>query len=124
MVDDVQNRTVGYMGLAFIDWVNGTAEADAVVRGGDATRGLMSKALGTMLRWAKGQLGISQLGVRVRSDNSALEFYRKFGFCEVQRIPLRRVEQENMIQWVEDPLLQIAEPSLVHMVLSDNNENQ
>lgn len=119
MVDDVNGKTIGYMGLAFIDWKNGSGEADAIVRGGEAPPGLMSRAMRTMLNWAHGQLGLTTLGVRVRSDNRALEFYRKFGFEEVRRNTLRRTEEPGGIRWIEDDALPPAEPSLVHMVLKN-----
>ena len=90
MLDDAERKTIGYMGLAFIDWAAGTAEADAVVRGIDAPRGLMSQALRTLLSWAQGQLAFNRIGVRVRSDNPALGFYEKLGFKETHRVSLRR----------------------------------
>src|ERR1051325_10916416 len=50
MVDDaLSGRTFGYMGLAFIDWANGSGEADAIVRGAAAGPGQMKSALQTML---------------------------------------------------------------------------
>jgi RimJ/RimL family protein N-acetyltransferase len=117
MVDDANGQTIGYMGLAFIDWENSLGEADAIVRGRAATAGLMKRALLTLLNWAHGQVGLNHLGVRVRSDNPAVEFYRKLGFEEVRRVPLRRIEQPNMIQWVEDESLEQGDVSLVHMLL-------
>jgi GNAT superfamily N-acetyltransferase len=119
MIDDASRQTIGYMGLAFIDWQNNTGEADAIVRGGVAPPGLMSRAMRTMLGWARVQLHLSTLGVRVRSDNEALTFYHKFGFQEARRVPLRRSESEGMVSWVEDDSLQPGEPSLVHMLLPD-----
>jgi RimJ/RimL family protein N-acetyltransferase len=116
MVDDATGRTFAYMGLDFINWENRSGEADAIVRGGEARRGLMTLALQTMLGWAQGQLGLTHLGVRVRSDNSALHFYERMGFREVNRVPLRMVREENMIRWVEDELMQASTVSLVHMV--------
>lgn len=115
MVDSIDGETVGYMGIAFIDWEAGYGEADAIVRGAESAPGLMGKALETLLDWAGGQLNLSRLGVRVRSDNAAVEFYRKLGFQEVKRVPLKKVEEPGMVKWVEDPSLPPSEPSLVHM---------
>jgi len=118
MVDDAHDgRPIGYMGVAFIDWERGSGEADAVVRGGDAPPGLMTLALRTMLTWARDHLELVEIGVRVRSDNTAMIFYRKFGFQEVKRVPLRRIETHDMVRWIEDESLQSAEASLVHMAL-------
>jgi RimJ/RimL family protein N-acetyltransferase len=116
MLDDTTGRTFGYMGLAFIDWEDLSGEADAIVRGLDCTPGLMTRALRTLLSWAGCQLGLKTLGVRVRSDNSALEFYRKFGFAETRRVPLRRTENGDGILWVENESID-SDVSLVHMVL-------
>jgi RimJ/RimL family protein N-acetyltransferase len=125
MVDDARNgETIGYMGLAFIDWENSSGEADAIVRGREAAPGLMKRAMRTMLDWAHSQLGLEMLGVRVRSDNPAVEFYRKFGFRELRRVTLRRVDRADMIEWVEDESLPLGEPSLVHMTLEDTGDHR
>jgi len=115
MVDDLNGRTFGYMGLDYIDWEQGYGEADAVVRGAEAAPGTMKRALQTLLTWARGWLGLHELGVRVRSDNTALEFYRKVGFYEVRRVALRRVEEPQMVRWVEDTSLESSEVYLIHM---------
>lgn len=123
MVDDQNGHTSGYMGLDYIDWDQAYGEADAVVRGADAAPGTMKCALETLLAWAQGQLGLSKLGVRVRSDNTALNFYREVGFQEIFRVPLRSVEEPGMIRWVEDPSVKATETYLVHMVWGRENQS-
>lgn len=113
---DVDGRTVGNIGLDFIDWETGYGEADNIVRGGEPQRGLMKLALQTTMDWAFNQLGLSSLGVRVRSDNTALEFYRKVGFKETKRVPLRRIVEPDMVRWVEDATAESPSASLVYMV--------
>ncbi|MCL2927326.1 MAG: GNAT family N-acetyltransferase [Trichodesmium sp. MAG_R01] len=115
MVDDLNGRTFGYMGLDFINWETGDGEADAIVKGQQAPPGTMKIALQTLLSWALSQLGLSSLRVRVRSDNTALEFYQKVGFTEKCRVPLRRIDELDMIRWVEDASLKSADLSLVYM---------
>jgi RimJ/RimL family protein N-acetyltransferase len=117
MVDDASGRTVGYMGLAFIDWEKMTGEADAIVRGEASAPGLMTRSLRALMDWALAQLGLKTLGVRVRSDNRAVEFYQKLGFKEQRRVSLRRIDEGDFVRWVEDESLGAAEPGLVHMVL-------
>lgn len=115
MADDLFGKTWGYMGLDYIDWAQGYGEADAIVRGGDAVPGRTQRTLKVLLAWGKGQLGLRKLGVRVRSDNPALEFYRKSGFNEIRRVPLRRVTEPAGARWIEDPSLRAATVHLVHM---------
>lgn len=115
MVDDVFGNPFGYMGLAFVNWSEKYGEADSVVRGKQARSGLMMLALQSLLDWAKGYLNLSSFGVRVRSDNTALEFYRKVGFIEFLRVPLCRKEEDGMIRYVEDQAHKSATVSLVHM---------
>lgn len=116
MVETLSGERVGHIGLGFINWSTGYGEADAIVRGGNAPHGLMKLALQTTLQWAKDQLGLNTLGVRVRSDNTALDFYRKVGFEEIKRIPLAVTSTPDMITWTEDPALKDAKASLVHMI--------
>jgi RimJ/RimL family protein N-acetyltransferase len=115
MVDLPDGQTIGQIGIDFIDWETGYGEADAIIRGGEAPKGLMKDALRTALSWSIAQLGLSSLGVRVRSDNSALEFYRKVGFVEQKRVPMRRTEEPGMIRWTEEPGYKDASASLVYM---------
>lgn len=116
MVENLQGERIGHIGLGFIDWSTGYGEADAIVRGGNSPPGLMKLALQTALKWAKEQLGLTALGVRVRSDNTALDFYRKVGFEEIKRVPLGVRETPDMITWFEDPNLKDSRASLVHMI--------
>ena len=117
MVDDPGGATVGHMALAVTDWRAGIAEVDSVVRGGEAPKGLATRALHGMWQWGRAALGLSDLHVRVRSDNTALEFYEKAGFRELRRVPLRRHEAEGEVQWVKEPSLNGSNVSLVHMEL-------
>lgn len=113
---DVDGQTVGNIGLDFIDWETGYGEADNIVKGGESRHGLMKLALQTTMDWAFKQLGLRSLGVRVRSDNTALEFYRKVGFKETKRVPLRRVVEPDMVRWIEDAAAESPSASLVYMV--------
>ena len=118
MVDDTENRTFGYMGIGYINWDAGYGEADAIVRGGPAPPGVMTTALRTLLNWGRGQLGLDTIGVRVRSDNPALSFYRKFGFVEEKRVPLSsRIEPDKTV-WYEDSAKTSAGISLVYHSLT------
>lgn len=115
MVDDLTGRTFGYMGFDFINWEEGYGEADAIVKGGSAPPGTMKLALTSLLEWGAGKLGLRNIYVRVRSDNSAIDFYKKTGFSEVSRIPLCRIEEPSMVKWVEDNTATTPKVSLVYL---------
>ena len=117
MLDDALGATVGYLGLAFIDWDNLTGEADAIVRGADTAPGVMARAMFTLLDWAREQLGLKSVGARVRSDNPALRFFLKFA-TETKRVPLRAVQEPDMIRWIEDETLVDAPISLVYITFT------
>jgi len=117
MLDDAAGTTFGYMGLDYIDWENRTGEADAIVRGKPTSvPGMMTIAIQTLLEWGHGQLGLEEVGVRVRSDNEAVAFYKKAGFEEVRRIPLRSIQEPGMLRWVEDETMEEPVISLVHLI--------
>ena len=121
MLDNASGETVGYGGLAFIDWEKQTGEADALVRGVESARGFMASAFVTLLAWAHGQLGLKSIHGRVRSDNPALRFFLKLA-TENKRVPLRAVEEPNekirMISWVEDESLVDSPLSLVYITFN------
>lgn len=121
MVDDAQSgQTVGCMGLAFIHWPQGIGEVDSIMRGGPAPPGMMMRAVITMLGWARQQLGLQIFGARLRSDNPrVLAFFRKLGFVEVGRVPLRPCKTPDMVRWIEDRSLPVNAPTLVHVVLKE-----
>lgn len=115
MLEALDGTRIGHLGLGFIDWQTRYGEADAIVSGGASPRGLMKKALQTLLEWANKQLELDILAVRVRSDNPAVAFYEKVGFREFQRVPLAVRRTPDLTEWTEDPSLTEYEASLVHM---------
>lgn len=119
MVHDMGGRAVGYMGLDYIDWSRRYGEADAVVRGEDAPKGFMRNALLGLLSWARDSLDLTEIGVRVLSDNPAVGFYEGIGFRVVRTVPLRVDGTQDGRSWVEDPSLNEWVRQLIHMRLQN-----
>lgn len=115
MLESLDGEAIGYMGIAYIDWKKGYGEADAVVRGSEAPKGAMSIALSALIHWAKTELGLKKIGVRVRSDNTAIQFYRKLGFQMIKQVPLRRIECDHKITYSEDPAIESSSLTLLYM---------
>jgi RimJ/RimL family protein N-acetyltransferase len=96
-------RRLGHLGLFRYDPLEQQIEIDNVVRGvpGELP-GVMTAALHTLLGWTFGTLGMTAVFLRVFSDNArALRLYERLGFCEVLRLPLARVEEGDVVRWVE-----------------------
>lgn len=118
MVELPDGTRVGHIGLGFIDWEQGYGEADAIVSGGQSPPGLMKASLLELMAWARDALGLHTLAVRVRSDNTAVDFYRKVGFQEYQRVPIvARAGADGAVDWAEDAGAVGASASLVYMRL-------
>lgn len=115
MIDDASGQTVGYMGLAYINWDGSYGEADSIVKGIPTEKGLAALAIDSLIQWARGSLGLKTIGVRVRSDNKALAFYEKVGFVELRRVPLVRTEHDGQVNWREHHDGAPSSLSLVHM---------
>jgi len=116
MIENEKEERIGYMGLAYIDWDKCYGEGDAIVRAQNAPKGLMSASLATLLNWANKRLGLGDIGLRVLSDNPALMFYKKLGFDEIKRIPLKANIMNDMVSWVEDDSLLSSRRYLVYHI--------
>jgi GNAT acetyltransferase-like protein len=115
MLDDLHGRTIGYLGLAFIDWEERTGEADHFVRGIDDMPGIMKKGALTLFRWAHRELGLTTaITARIRWDNPSLPFFLKIS-TENRRVPLRATDQPGMRTWVEDESLESSPAGLVYI---------
>jgi GNAT superfamily N-acetyltransferase len=116
LLRDDRGAAFGACGLAFIDWTAGSFELDGVTRGSEVAPGGMSAGLRTLIGWAAGQLGLRLPLVRVLADNEhALEFYRRLGFNETYRLPLRRVEESGLVRWEVDSADDAGYRQLVYM---------
>jgi RimJ/RimL family protein N-acetyltransferase len=79
----------GYMGLAYGDAAGTRIEGDAIVRYSEqAEPGLMRTAFVQLVEWVRKGLGISEIWIRVLSDNPAVGFYQRCGFSLLSNAPL------------------------------------
>jgi perosamine synthetase len=95
-------------------------EIDNVVRGVDnQAPGIMAEAIQAVLDWAEEVIGPKQIFLRVFADNEhAVNFYRKLGFVDEQRIPLRKHVEGETISFrnVEPGDTQAADREFLRMV--------
>lgn len=102
-VSTTKGELIGHLGYSNFDFENQSAEIDNVVRGiKDAEKGMMTKAMQTILLWGKKRLELKNIFLRVLDDNEhAITFYQNLKFKEIGRVPLFRIEHDGMIEWVE-----------------------
>ena len=96
-------RRLGHLGLFRYDPAEREIEIDNVVRGVPGEMpGVMAAALRTLLDWTFEKLGMTAVFLRVFSDNArALRLYERLGFREILRVPLARVQEGEVVRWVE-----------------------
>ena len=115
MLDNLQGQTFGYMGLDYINWETGYGEADAIVKGEEAPKGVMTMSLETLLAWGVSMLGLKELHVRVLEDNPALNFYKNMGFLPYKYMPLIEQKTAHQTTWVEMPIHTDSKRKLVYL---------
>lgn len=99
LVQDRFGHPVGHLGFASADSPDRSLEVDNVVRGEAGVQpGLMGAALAGLLAWGEECFRPARIHLRVFADNEhAVAFYRRHGFREGARMPLRReVEGESV----------------------------
>lgn len=102
-VKTADGRPVGHVGLFRFDFENRSVEVDNIVRGEDGVLpGVMQTAIAAMIDWAFDALGVETTTLRVMSDNErAVKLYRRLGYEEIARIPLKREQDGAVVHWVE-----------------------
>ena len=102
-VKTADGRLVGHVGLFRFDFEGKSVEVDNIVRGEEGVQpGLIQTAIAAMLDWAFDELGCAATTLRVMSDNErAIKLYRRLGYEEIARVPLKREEHGAAVHWVE-----------------------
>lgn len=91
LIKDKFGRDIGHLGFANCYNDQRMMEIDNVVRGvKNSQAGIMSEAMIVLMRWARTTLWPETFYLRVLLSNThAVSFYKKLGFSESGRIPLR-----------------------------------
>ena len=102
-VKTAQGRPVGHVGLFRFDFDQKSTEVDNIVRGEEGVMpGAMQAAVDALLGWTFTGLGVQATTLRVMSDNErAIKLYRRLGYQEIGRVPLKREEQGAVVHWLE-----------------------
>lgn len=94
----------GHAGLALFQWGNPpSCEIDSILRGrADVARGAMTPVLRCLIAWAKEELGMPRVELKVFSENEkAIRLYERLGFCPVRSIPMKLRAGTPVSVWEE-----------------------
>lgn len=98
----IKDTYVGHVGLFRYEETTQTLDIDNIVRGEEGFKGLMQAALQVMMHWAIKELGIKTFTLQTTSDNQkALALYKRLGFTETKRIPLKYRKTNEGGEWIE-----------------------
>jgi perosamine synthetase len=102
LVQDRFGHTVGHLGFASAFSADRSLEVDNVVRGEQGAQpGLMGAALEGLLAWGEDCFRPARIHLRVFADNAhAIGFYRRLGFRDGDRTPLRRELDGETVRYV------------------------
>jgi dTDP-4-amino-4,6-dideoxygalactose transaminase/RimJ/RimL family protein N-acetyltransferase len=103
-VIDSTGKKIGHIGLFRLSLDSRRIEIDNILRGEETEdKGLMRTAISKLLEWQRQDLKIPDSYLRVFSDNTrAIRLYECLGYKEIQRIPLKRIESPDKIEWKEN----------------------
>lgn len=105
-VRTADGQDIGHVGLSSFDFDLRSCEIDNIVRGGTGVApGAMVAAVRLLIKWTSENIAPGSLELRVLHDNiEALALYHRIGFQPIALIPLKKVEKQDVVEWVEaDP---------------------
>lgn len=101
LVLDKHGNRIGHLGYnsCFNDLCE--MEVDNVVRGvKSGTPGIMGAAMNALVKWGRQVVGADGFFLRVFEENQhAVEFYRRHGWADDQRIPLRKTTSGSTVSY-------------------------
>jgi RimJ/RimL family protein N-acetyltransferase len=106
MVETLDRRPFGHLALDnFREDADGrlSCEYGRILRGLDiGPKGGMALASAALLRWAARELQVGRVHLEVFDDNGrAKAIYRRLGFKDAGRRPVRKALQEGVLRWVD-----------------------
>lgn len=123
LVIDQYGRWIGHLGLG--DCLNDERSImlDNILRGDKLhARGIMSEAVIELSEWARKMFMPARIYLKVLDDNlHAIDFYKKLGFIEEHRIPLKRHEREDGYAYIETTDT-AADRYFVEMILPEKKD--
>ena len=101
ILDRYGNR-IGHVGFANCLNDDSSMEVDNVLRGRDNCHpGIMSEAMRELIKWSQNTLWPEKIFLRVMHNNArAIHFYERLSFIEKTRLPLRKHQNGDVVQFL------------------------
>ncbi|KKR88162.1 MAG: hypothetical protein UU34_C0001G0159 [Candidatus Curtissbacteria bacterium GW2011_GWA1_41_11] len=104
-IEDNKGKFYGHLGYYRYRSSDNSCELDNVVRGLNEIPGLMTDSVNALISWGFKNLGVDLMYLTTFSDNErAINLYRRNGFRITRKIPLKKIQKNNEIQWVKIPI--------------------
>ena len=118
MIQNAERRNIGHIGLSEFRFDTSTVRIDSVMKGvKNECPGIMAMVIEVLKKWCKDQFEAEKIDLRVLDDNKkAINLYLRCGFNRTEIIPLRKVEHDGEVNWVEDMTVENAEKRFIHMI--------
>jgi transketolase len=101
-LETLDGEPYAHMGLFRFNYKEQSCEIDNVVRGEDIIPGSMTHALHALIEWTFMYLPLKTLYLEVFADNTrAIKLYRRTGFKNVKKIPLKKIIEPNATKFIE-----------------------
>lgn len=117
MIQNEERKSIGHIGLSEMNFDTSTIRIDSVMRGvKDDTPGIIKCSIDYLKNWCKKELNADYVDLVVLDDNTkAINLYHSCGFQEENSIPLKKVENGNEINWIEDYSIKEPEKRFIYM---------
>jgi len=120
-----QGKFGGHIGIS--DVMGDQANLDNVMRSPDriwpGEHQLMEESINRLARWAFESLGVRQLRLAVRADNTrAIALYVRCGFQQIQELPLRLIN-EGMAQSYVESSYENSNTKLLKLIFQKNQDS-
>lgn len=101
-LETLDGKPFAHLGLFRCNYQEKSCEIDNVVRGENIIPGSMTDALRALIQWVYNTLQMKQILLQVFSDNQqAIALYKRCGFVEVRKKPLKKIIEQGVIKFVD-----------------------
>lgn len=117
MIQNEHRENIGHIGLSGMNFETSTVRIDSVMKGvKKECPGIMARVIEFLKDLCREQLEAQSVDLVVLDDNTrAIRLYEKCDFEVNSSIPLRKIEHDGEINWVEDMSLDKPEKCFLHM---------